>query len=587
MRLTSEQNAAVGCQDDLMLTACPGSGKTRVIISKIVRTLDELRGGTRKVACITYTNAAVHEIEDRIQIHLQPSDDRYFDVCTIHSFCLNYIFRPFCYLVPGFEKGFKVFTPECEDYEPLISGVCEGFNRYNLNFRDFEDFVQLRVSLEGEPVGNAISSGGITVPMARAYWEALSRAGYVDFANIIYHSLVLIQTRPEILRSVAAKCAWLLVDEFQDTTDIQAEILALIGGEGLTQFLFVGDPDQSIFRFAGARPDLGPKLARRLGARTDLSLSGNFRSSDPIVECAEALISRTPRMAALGPYKKYAEMPVIQNGASAFDVVTDYFLPAVEELKIDLGNCAVLAPTWFALFPLGRKLREYGTPIVGPGARPYRRNRLFAPLAEGMCGYLIKERPDLIANLERTLFFVLQTATGRAHFEVFSYKGRRTVFELIAIAKQLRLTSMDAIKWLESAANRVGDHLVREEYLTPSERNLLVISVEEMKADMRNNGVDLANLSVDDLGIYASPESALKLSTLHNSKGREFDAVAMIDVHEGRIPSYHSRTADDFDEQRRLFYVGITRARRFLLFATDSSDRRNRASRFLADCMPT
>ena len=95
------------------------------------------------------------------------------------------------------------------------------------------------------------------------------------------------------------------------------------------------------------------------------------------------------------------------------------------------------------------------------------------------------------------------------------------------------------------------------------------------------NRVDLENLTISDLGIYASPDSALKLSTLHNAKGREYQAVAMIDLHEGRIPFYQAQTAEEIEEAKRLFYVGITRAKRFLLYATDGANPRNIPSRFL------
>jgi DNA helicase II / ATP-dependent DNA helicase PcrA len=103
--LTAEQKAAVRCNEDLMLTACPGSGKTRVIISKLSRAIDDVRDTPRAVACITYTNAAVQEIEARLRHHIQPGDDSYYDICTIHSFCLNHIFRPFCYLINGYKNG--------------------------------------------------------------------------------------------------------------------------------------------------------------------------------------------------------------------------------------------------------------------------------------------------------------------------------------------------------------------------------------------------------------------------------------------------------------------------------------------------
>jgi DNA helicase-2/ATP-dependent DNA helicase PcrA len=581
MTLTAEQKDAVRCEDDLMLTACPGSGKTRVIISKLSRVIDEIRDTPRAAACITYTNAAVQEIESRLRYHLQPGDDAYYDICTIHSFCLNHIFRPFCHLIKGYKDGFKVLTPESAEFERHVTAICAQHGRYDLTFKDFEDFAQLRMDLEGKPVGIGIERGALTPAVATAHWKRIREAGFVDFANIIYYSLLLLRKRPEILSYVSARFAWVLVDEFQDTTDLQVEILALIAGEKRTRFLLVGDPCQSIFRFAGARPDLAEQFAQRIAARTDKQLSGNFRSSPPIIAHANTLYARTPLMTAVGRAKGYTEQPAWQHGTSAFTVITDYFLPALEDLEIPMGDAAILAPTWYSLFPLGRRLREYGVSIVGPGARPYRRNRQFAPLAEQVCGYLMEPKPDAIAGIERTLFNTLLDVTGRPYFDVFSYRGRVIVFKLLEHARQLHRVHTGGIAWLEAAAGAFSQVLIDEEYLSPSDKDVFAMSVEEMKADMRNNRVDLANLAIDDLGIYASPDAALKLATLHNAKGREYMAVAMIDLHEGRIPFYQARSAKELDEAKRLFYVGVTRAKRFLLYVTDSSDSRNCPTRFL------
>jgi DNA helicase-2/ATP-dependent DNA helicase PcrA len=286
-------------------------------------------------------------------------------------------------------------------------------------------------------------------------------------------------------------------------------------------------------------------------------------------------------MEALGPARNFTEVPLWQHGGSAFEVITDYFLPSLDGLGIPLGEAAILAPTWFSLFPLGRRLREYGISIVGPGARLYRRNRQFAPLAEQVCGYLMEPRPDAIAGIERTLFNTLLDVTGRANFDIFSYHGRLVVFRLLERALQLHETYISGIAWLKAAASAFSEVLLDEEYLSRSELDIFAMSVEEMKADMRNNRVDLENLTIDELGIYASPDAALKLSTLHNAKGREYLAVAMIDLHEGRIPFYQAQTAEEIEEAKHLFYVGVTRARRFLLYVTDDSDRRNGPSRFL------
>jgi DNA helicase-2/ATP-dependent DNA helicase PcrA len=380
---------------------------------------------------------------------------------------------------------------------------------------------------------------------------------------------------------VSSKFAWILVDEFQDTTDLQVEILTLIAAIGRTRYLLVGDPYQSIFRFAGARPDLAEEFAVRINARTDLGLSGNFRSSEPIIAHAELLFPRTPAMEALGPANKFADVPTWHHGDSVFDVITDYFLPLVEELDIPIGESAILAPTWYSLFPLGRRLREYGISIVGPGARPYRRNRQFAPLAEQVCGYLMEPQPDAITGIERTLFNTLLDLTGNAYFDIFSYRGRVIVFHLLHCAQQLHDDNMGAISWLEAAADAFTKILTTEEYLGLEEQHLFAMSVEEMKVDMRRNKVDLANLTIDDLGIYASPDAALKLSSLHNAKGREYQAVAMIDLHEGKIPFHQAKNIEDIEEAKRLFYVGVTRAKRILFYVTDDSGRRSGPSRFL------
>lgn len=581
MRLTNEQRDAVRCEDDLMLTACPGSGKTRVIISKLLRSIGEVRDTPRAVACITYTNAAVYEIEARLRRHAQPSDDAYYEICTIHSFCLNHIFRPFCHLINGYKQGFKVLTPDSADFERIVAAVCERHNRFNLTFRDYDEFTQLRVSIDGRPVGNALERGALTPEIAQDYWRTIRSEGFIDFSSIIYFSYVLLEKRPEILSYVSAKFAWILVDEFQDTTDLQVEILSLVSGQGRTRFLLVGDPCQSIFRFAGARPDLADEFAVRIGARTDMHLSGNFRSSSPIVAHANTLYSRTPPMKAVGPAKKYTNEPVWQSGNTAFDVITDYFLPALEGLKIPVGNAAILAPTWYSLFPLGRRLREYGVSIVGPGARPYRRNRLFAPLAEQVCGYLTEPNPRAIIGIERTLFDTILNATGRTLFELFSYPGRVVVFRLLGSASQLHDVHMGGIAWLEAAAQHFSNILINHHYLSPFEGDLFAMSVEEMKVDMHNNQVDLANLTVADLGVYANPKAALKLSTIHNAKGREYRAVAMIDLHEGRIPHSRSTADEEIEEAKRLFYVGVTRAEQYLLYVTDHSRYRNTPTRFL------
>ena len=137
--------------------------------------------------------------------------------------------------------------------------------------------------------------------------------------------------------------------------------------------------------------------------------------------------------------------------------------------------------------------------------------------------------------------------------------------------------------WLEASALTSAEVLLSDEWIDRATAEALVGSVQEMINDMRNRDVDVDNLEISDLGLFANPENAIKLLTLHNSKGREFDAVAIIHANEGQIPHFTASTQSEFDEARRLFYVGMTRARKHLLVVSDQSHHLNRPTRFIAE----
>jgi len=580
MKLTAEQKLAADCLDNVLLRACPGSGKTRVITTKLMTSIDDVRDTPRKIACITYTNSAVHEIEDRVAKSLMPDDDRYFDVSTIHSFCLSNIFRPFVWRVPGYGAGFKMLTREMDEFEPLVKAACATISYLSPTRQDYEDFSNINVDINAKLIGSALTSN-IVARTATVFWRLCRDQGYIDFCTLLYYSFCLVRKYTDIADGIASRYALILVDEFQDTTDLQVEILSEIAARGRSQFFLVGDPYQSIYGFAGARPELADVFADRVNARRDLSLSGNFRSSKPVIADAERLFARVPTMSAVGEARKYTERTQHIHASDPLHAITDHFLPALASLGIPLGEATILSPSWNPLFPLSRALRDMGVSVVGPGARPYRRGRLFAGLAEQLCGYLVDPRPDSLPSIERGLFHLVQELTGHPRFGIFSYAGRVVVMRMIETARSLAEPDHGALRWLDECSVAIGEILVEAEFIAPSHAPLLYTSVQEMKGDMRRNRFDPTNYSLEDMGLFASPQRALKLATIHNAKGREFDAVAMIKLHEGMIPFYLSTTEEEFEAARRLFYVGATRARRLLMYITDSSDRRNRPTRFL------
>jgi len=576
MTLTAEQRSAVEYEGNLVLNACPGSGKTRTITAKLVREIERLRDTPRAVACITYTNAAVQEIEQRVAAHMLAGDERNFIVSTIHSFCLSEVLRPFAWLVPGFNGSMKVLTRDRPEFEAIAQYACEQVNLFQPNARDFEALASLNLDANGALIGAALDNE----PIRRAaphFWRRCQELGFVDFANIIYKAYCLLRDHPSIAQSLAARYAAFLVDEFQDTTELQIEILKVVYAQGRSTFFTVGDPAQSIFGFTGACPELLEPFAEHIEARTDLSLSGNFRSSPPIVSQAELLFPRDPAMVSVGRNRRCTEAPTFVQVNTTFEAITEVFLPLLAELEIGFGGAAILAREWAPLFPLSRGLREFGIPVVGPGARPYRRTRLFAALAEQLCGYIVDPGAHNIRQLERALFHAVQDATTQVRLDVFSYEGRVTLVRLLRQATQLAAHG-GAIQWLDAMSQATGTILLNNGLIDQIHVGLFYASVQEMKADMRGQGVDLANLTIEDLGLFAAPDRALRLTTIHNAKGREYTAVALINLREGRLPHFRAK---DIDAEKRLFYVGVTRAERVLMYISERDDWGNPPSRFL------
>lgn len=577
MNLTRSQRKAVDFMGNVALVACPGSGKTRTLAAKVVRCLDVVNGTPRKIACITYTNAAANEVRHRLGAMGVQDIERYCEISTIHAFCLNNVLRYFHWRLPPYRDGFTVIPPDSEPFKRLMREIC-AMHRLPSEARDL--FELLNRDTDGSP----IIVSPLTEQAALDFWASLESERLIDFTNIVYWSFYIMAESRAVTRALACKFAWFLVDEFQDTSALQVEILTKISEQNVTKFFVVGDPYQSIYAFAGARPELFDAFAVKINARRDFQLLDNWRSSQRIVEHAEKLCPRDPPMVPSGNARAFDYEPVCLHVRNSFDAIINYFLPKLDELEIDYGQSAILAPWWIKLLHLGRKLREINIPIVGPGARPYKRIHLFAPLAETICEYLGEPSASSVYAVERELFFLLSRVESQSNYRVFTFEGRKTVFRLLCVAQELREGLSDSgVGWLRAASVEMATLLIQDEFLRPSQQSLLCESAEEMVNDMIQRDVDTQNLSVKDLGMFGSYARSIKLLTMHKAKGLEFDAVAIIDLHDGRVPHFTADTAEKIEEGRRLLYVAMTRAKRVLIYVTDEENWRNQPSPFLLD----
>lgn len=573
--LTDEQQAAVDYPDNLALTSCPGSGKTRTIIAKVMKCLDEIRDTARRIACITFTNTGVEEIESRLRRFSNNQDNKLCEVSTIHSFCLTNILRPFSHLIPLLKGDWELLTADDEWFTALVT---ELIHKHGISRNEKEKFETLhRTFPDGRP-----SKTDLPLDVVQEFFQRIDEEKKVVLNDIVYYSARLVEGHQFIASALAARFAWFIVDEFQDTTLAQARLLYRVFQEKRSKFFIVGDPNQSILSVAGAHPNLMASFAQKVGARVDITLSGNFRSSQVIIEKAELLCKCTPKMVAVGKYKAFAHRPEYHHCESAVEGIVEYFIPAMDALGISEGKTAILAPWWRDLLSLGKELRRRGIPIVGPGSRPYKKSNEFALLAESLAAFLGQNSSDSASAVQKSLFVTLSTLTETANWQLYRYDGQRTVFRIINAARNAHEKYLGAISpWLLEVAKLSENILISEDLLPEARQNVFVNSAQAMLTEMTNNGYDVANVSVVELGMVAKPEDCIHLLSMHKSKGKEFDAVAVVNLHDNRLPFFGCQTDSERDEYRRLLYVAATRARKLLMLFTDSSHYRNTPSRYL------
>jgi DNA helicase-2/ATP-dependent DNA helicase PcrA len=409
-----------------------------------------------------------------------------------------------------------------------------------------------------------------------AFWELLRSQGFIDYPSITYLTFLLLDRFPDIAKTVSARYREVLIDEMQDTDSLQVELLRRLADAGRSRFFMVGDPMQSIFGFAGAEPARMFELAEHLDARTDFELLENWRSSSRIVRFADALCPRDEAMRAVGPDRDYRAAPVIVSPASAVDAVVGGFLPMLVREGIDVARAAVLAPAWYLLVPIAQELRRLDVPVSGPGSRPYhRRGRLMTGLLENLCACMGSTRPDLLRRVQYEIFDVCQCAEGEARFEAWGRAGRLAALQMIFRGRELRQSHVSAIPWIEAAASAFAEILRTHGFVGARGVERIVEAGAAITADIRTNrNIDPERLVVDDLGMFANPDGSMKLLTFHAAKGREFDAVCVVELQEGQMP----HPSGNIEESRRVLYVAVTRPHRVLML----SHRRNaRRCRFL------
>ena len=556
--LNDEQVDAIEHDGSVYLIACPGSGKTRSLTYKIALELSRLESDRQWVVAITYTHRAAEEIEERIE-RLGVDTERLW-IGTIHSFCLDWILRPYAIYHDKLKFGFRV--ADQHETERRLRSLCQGRKPRIRPFDCNYFFTSRGCQLEAP---NPARTAQI-FQVLDDYWAGLEAERMIDFEMILSCAHDLIASEPSISILLSSIFKFVLVDEFQDTKEIQYAILAAIlrAGAGGTRAFLVGDPNQAIYGSLGGyampREDFAALCGLELAEK---SLSINYRSSSRIVEYFSNYHVLAADIEAEGKDRDYGSF-VSFDQETTHQAVDDEIVRLIryncEHLGIAAHEVCVVGPRWIQLAALTRRLMsalpEYS--FDGPGMAPFSRDQenfwfKVTRLA------LTEPSPQLYVRRMRWAGEIL-AELRHAGIPVSGLSNRA----LLRRCNGIQIDQDDGLEFLrlffDDLCLALGFELTDSQALAEHHENFFAQS-EAQIARLEEAGVQGVSSIAMFRRAFAS-RTGITISTIHGVKGAEFDTVIAFAMLEGMVP--HFADPDGETSAKKLLYVVCSRPRKNL-----------------------
>lgn len=546
--LNSQQIEAVIEEGNVLLTACPGSGKTRALTYKIAYELERLTNSKKIIIAVTFTNRAADEIKKRIR-ELN-ADDTNLWAGTIHSFCLEWILRPYMCYLDELKNGFSI----SDEYnsENLMSELKK---TYGLNFWE---------SISTKYLPNGEKEETVYRELIDEYHEELASKKLIDFDQILHYAHKLILAYPKISEILKNMFHLVCVDEYQDTQQLQYAILAKImkGVSGNCKMFFVGDSDQAIYGSLGGVAKELEEIKKEFGVDfTSKELSGNYRSNQQIIDYYRNFQTTDIDIKAFGTNAD--DIAVITYNRTVHKDNLTVSISEIIKQKIAEGvpehEICVLAPTWYLVIPMGRKLKSLLPDVKfdAVGLSPLLKNRentwfkiarLFLVLPSPK-SFLTRKRwtSELIDELE---------SLGIIIFEDKEFKSKA----LLKLINSISSEETDGLKYLEECFLELFEKLE----ISISSNEMLEVHwtafFDGAKTRLENPDFDLAK-DIESFRKMFKHEEGVVVNTCHGIKGEEFDTVIAFGLLHGKLPNWNE-TGHRATE--KLLYVICSRAKREL-----------------------
>ena len=605
-----QRGAAEHTEGPLLVLAGAGSGKTRVITHRMAHLIDAYRVPAWAILAVTFTNKAAAEMRERVQNLVQSGDAPM--VATFHSFCVRLLRRegaPLSEIRRGFTPSFTIYDDD--DQTSVLRSV---YKDLGLD----EKFMQYRAALsrishaKSHKTTPAEIAAGATDPVSEKlaviyerYQQRLLDANALDFDDLLLEAVRLLAHHQPTRERLNQRYEFVMIDEYQDTNRTQYELMRLLTSQR-NNIAVVGDEDQSIYGWRGANIRNILDFERDFPGATVIRLEQNYRSTKTILDAASAVVANnTERIgkwlwteAGAGEKIALYEAPTSENEALWIADTIESYLGRNPE-----SHVAVLYRTNAQSRQIEEALRRYGRKYVVVG---------------GFSFYQRAEIKDLLAYLKVlvspqdgvSLLRVINTPArgiGRTTIEQIEQFAREREIPLWAAMEQMLeerafparadaalsafhkmmeeiaagIESHSIAETLAAVLERTGYRTVLEAEGTPEAQNRLGNLDELMNAavDASERGETMREF-LDHAALVADADSVderapVSLLTMHNAKGLEFPVVFIAGLEEGLFP--HSRSIDTesaMEEERRLCYVGITRAEKRLYLSWARTRRR-------------
>ena len=623
-----QQEAVQHIQGPMLILAGAGSGKTRVLTNRIAWLIDEAGVNPWNILAITFTNKAAEEMRNRVDRIVGFGADSIW-VSTFHSTCARILRRHIDLL--GYDSRFVIY--DADDQKTLVKDICK---RQNVDTKLLKERAILSAISAAKdelrtPDDYARTAGDTftrrIAEVYKAYQKELRRNNALDFDDLIFLTVTLFETQPEVLSYYRQRFQYIMVDEYQDTNTAQFRLISLLAG-GTRNLCVVGDDDQSIYRFRGANIRNILDFEKVYPDAKVIRLEQNYRSTQAILNAANAVIAnnRARKAKTLWTENEPGDAVVWRQFPTAWDEA-EYVAGCIRR-KLDAGTHR--GSDFAVLYRTNAQSRLLEEKLIQENI-PYR-------LIGGVNFYSRREIKDLLAYLKtvgngrddlsvRRIINVPRRGIGAAaiaRVQDYADVNGLSFYEALTRAREIPGNGRAAAK-MEAFVYLIADFRARAEYAGISglmnailEETGYVRELEEEGTDEAQERIENINELITKITAYEQGaehpnldefleevslvadidnldrrEDAVVLMTLHAAKGLEFPTVFLTGMEDGTFPSYMSIVSDDsaeaIEEERRLCYVGMTRAMRELIL-TGAQTRMirgqtqyNKVSRFIRE----